>query len=940
MSKRYGAFATFQTVLLASAFCLVSSAPFAATQRVGIAAAVNPATTGTPPGGKDRVVIVGSKMLQNERIETSEKGRTQLLFLDGSALTIGPNSDLVLDEFVYDPNKKAGKLAFSATKGLFRLVGGKISKKTAVIFKTPNAVIGIRGGIAIVTVEEVKKQASLGAGLTAGDSGNGASPAGNLRLAQAAPQTPGPQTVTTAQLAFGQMTVQSGGVTRAVNIPGFQVVAVNPNQAPSRPAMAEGPGKGLAGLEGAGGKNNAGAPKPPTNEDVADTQVAHLGSSIKPKAIVPAPPAGMLQPPPPPGDNHVTHQRQARVFAKSTTKAQQSTTLDETTGTSGGERIIAVSNGLAYGGRFLSNAPFANYNFSDGTTTAVAQRNHSGSGGTIESGFLTARNGYNGSEFKLPAKSSFYDFGNESAFTQFGPVSGSAYGSPDESFYYFNLRETGHGNNRASLFAGVPFTGTFPTSGIKVHDLHPGFPGKTSIPMLPKAYGGNFGGAPIARLYSVYSNNIGTFPDDDRAVALYSSIAIDGVGANQKSAMVTYTGVYISDSSDNSNVYLTGYNRGSVRLTASGTPVRVDGGGGTTSRDDLGRSIFGLSGPDHFVISSDYTSSGTLYNAAAFAQTLENTATPALTFFHETYSRPAPVPSGVGNSRTAQTLNGYAAGIVTAKVSSTISTYVARTLNSSPSNFQIVTAPSTNRATATLRTEDAIGSSSATILHFGNPSGASAARQAFINDSIFAIRDSTSNTPTVGGITASNSRLALVTSAFTNLSGSLTSGVSFCACAYTKWGFISGEVRKDDYSERQRFHLMPWVAGRLSGASVTSSITGSATYSGHVAANIKNGGNQYVAFGNYSQTWSFSSRSGTSTISNLDGASYSGSISGVDGTSGARFAGLISGSGRSGNLQGAFMRGAGNSAEEVGAQFKVNGGGYQAAGIAIGKAPD
>ena len=50
---------------------------------------------------------------------TGEKGQTQMLFVDQSALTIGPNSDLVLDEFVYDPNTETGTIVMSATKGLF-----------------------------------------------------------------------------------------------------------------------------------------------------------------------------------------------------------------------------------------------------------------------------------------------------------------------------------------------------------------------------------------------------------------------------------------------------------------------------------------------------------------------------------------------------------------------------------------------------------------------------------------------------------------------------------------------------------------------------------------------------------------------------------------------------------------------------------------------------
>ena len=74
---------------------LVMTTAQAAMPKVGVAAAVNPATTGRPQGGRDRVIVVGDNMLHNERIETSDRGRTQLLFIDGTALMIGPNSSVV-----------------------------------------------------------------------------------------------------------------------------------------------------------------------------------------------------------------------------------------------------------------------------------------------------------------------------------------------------------------------------------------------------------------------------------------------------------------------------------------------------------------------------------------------------------------------------------------------------------------------------------------------------------------------------------------------------------------------------------------------------------------------------------------------------------------------------------------------------------------------------
>lgn len=924
---------TFISVLtsLVVTLGLISTSVQGATERVGVAAAVNPATKGTPPGRADRVIIVGSDMLQNERIDTSDEGRTQLLFLDGTALTIGPNSSVVLDEFVYDPITKTGKLAFSATKGLFRFVGGKISKTTPVTFKTPTAIIGIRGGIGIITVREAGEPAGGDSGLpTPGGF------SGSPRLAQG---TPGAGVVTTAQLAFGQMTVQSGGVSRAISIPGFQVVATNAQLAPSQPTRTAGPGENLSGLEGTGGENIGGAVEAPTNEDVADTQLSELGSDRQPRTMASSLPVGKVVAKAAASDSSLGAQKKLLVIGNSAVVAQQNITLDETAGTDGGVRRTGFTGKFVYGGRFLSQTPFTGADFATGRTTRVAKRNNNGGGAVLTNGFLTVDS--DDAIFNLPIKSGNFVFGDGQASTRFGPVSGSGFAAPNLSFFYLNLKESNFSGNPSSAFAGVAFTGVFPTSGIRVYDLFPGFPGKSSIPMLPELYGGNFGGGPDAKLYSAFSGNVLTFPNDARSVALYGLVAIDGVGTSQRSSQIVYIGGYFGDSASNNKIVLSGYSRGSVRLSASGTPIRVDGGGGTTSRDGDGNAFFGTGGPDYFVVSSDFTSGSisTPLDGAGFVQTLETTATPALTFFHETYSKPATLPAGVGVTRTSQTLNGYVSGLVTAKISGpSYPVYIAQNLSDTPNSFKIVTNAATNRLYALINTADALGSQSSLFIPLGNSSGAARARQAFIDDDIFGARESTSTTATVGGATATG-HIALITSTFTKLSSSLTNGVSFCVCKHTKWGFISGEVTADASINRHRFHLVPWVAGRLSGATVTASMVGAASYSGHVAANIMSGTKQYVAFGNYNQSWNFGSRSGTATISNLDGATYSGSIAGVSGSSGSEFAGAISGAGRSGSVQGAFMRGAASTTGEVGLQFQVTGGTYYAAGVGAAARP-
>jgi len=69
-------------------------------------------------------------------------------------MMIGPNSDLVIDRFVYDPATGTGQLAMTATKGVMRYVGGRLSKlENAVTIHTSTATIGVRGGIVLVRAD-------------------------------------------------------------------------------------------------------------------------------------------------------------------------------------------------------------------------------------------------------------------------------------------------------------------------------------------------------------------------------------------------------------------------------------------------------------------------------------------------------------------------------------------------------------------------------------------------------------------------------------------------------------------------------------------------------------------------------------------------------------------------------------------------------------------
>jgi len=146
-----------KTIVLLLAGTAMTTAT-ALAQQVGTATAVNPETRTTPPGGATVVLKVGAHVMHKERIKTTPTGSVQLLFLDRSTLTVAPNSDIVIDEFVYNPANGSGHMAVSLAKRAMRLVGGHLSHAGEATVNAGNATIGIRGGTGIFTTKEVINQ--------------------------------------------------------------------------------------------------------------------------------------------------------------------------------------------------------------------------------------------------------------------------------------------------------------------------------------------------------------------------------------------------------------------------------------------------------------------------------------------------------------------------------------------------------------------------------------------------------------------------------------------------------------------------------------------------------------------------------------------------------------------------------------------------------------
>ena len=114
-------------------------------RRIGVTVAVQLKVTGSLNEAL-RKLREGDGIHANEVVETAPEALGEFELNDKTKLALGPGSKLVLDKFVYDPNKGTARIALNLAKGAFRFMTGN-SPKAAYQIKLPSASLTVRGTI-------------------------------------------------------------------------------------------------------------------------------------------------------------------------------------------------------------------------------------------------------------------------------------------------------------------------------------------------------------------------------------------------------------------------------------------------------------------------------------------------------------------------------------------------------------------------------------------------------------------------------------------------------------------------------------------------------------------------------------------------------------------------------------------------------------------------
>lgn len=885
-----------------------------AQQRVGVDSAVNPNAMGIPPGGLPRRLVLGQDVLFNERITTSAEGQTQILFVDESTLSVGPNANMVVDQFVYDPNTGAGKLAASLTRGVFRFVGGKLSKQdNAVTMRTPTATIGIRGGVMLVDL-------AANGGLS-------------------------------VIFVFGKAVTVTGlnGSSQTLIRPGFEVTVAGPGATPSAPAPAP-PGATaalLAQLDGRAGAHG-GAPIVPTEVTVAQSGIARaisadLVASLRAAATNRPPLRQAANVGPTVRQAQLNNQNVSIPGARVTTLAGgPPVAIAQLPSVPPGTRIPAATRPLTplvppvvppfvppttpmttmtYAGNFKSTNGFGATNglLDPGGTTsngiAYAGGALSYPTGSPQNGVFTASLGNEGQmTIPLPPGNATLPADGAGTASPAGPVTGTTYMSPDGRFFYANLTPVNAPGEREFIYGGQPVApGLYqPTGATRVlaFNVQPDAALQSNIPFIRNAAGGNLPNAVVSPYYAAAPANV-AFGDNRtnaaRTATLQASLAINGQGASQQSAIVVQTGQFFTAA--DGGVAVTGLVRGSSRLDPTAPPVRIASSAANVIDGNGGR-IYGGNAISGFVLDQNGYDFNTNYapNQLASENVLVSPSTTSTNYAFNQPVIPTTVPAEVGapSNRTTQTLTGFIGGFEQQRAAANgVSPPPSLVLGSA----SITTDATTNRVAAQLNgallspgdlpNPNAASNAQTQSLNFGSVSGLSAARSAFVDDSHFAAVEAAYNpaatTPASQGVppvTVNNQILTfngdlgqagflyLVSSGTVPSTALLPPGVQYCQCQYLQWGDWGGDIRggtTDNNTLRERAHINFWVAGVPTSAADISALQAAnftGTYTGALTGAVFNNGAQYLAAGGLKATYAFGTQTGSFQVINYDGNNF------------------------------------------------------------------
>ena len=108
--------------------------------------------------GKQNALEKGFKLKINDTLKTGPDAAMGVIFIDETVMSIGANSELAVNEYVFKPDQSRFSFVVKMIRGTAAYMSGLIAKISpeSARFITPSASIGIRGTKMVIQVENEK----------------------------------------------------------------------------------------------------------------------------------------------------------------------------------------------------------------------------------------------------------------------------------------------------------------------------------------------------------------------------------------------------------------------------------------------------------------------------------------------------------------------------------------------------------------------------------------------------------------------------------------------------------------------------------------------------------------------------------------------------------------------------------------------------------------
>ncbi|MFW5855167.1 MAG: FecR family protein, partial [Thermodesulfobacteriota bacterium] len=89
----------------------------------------------------------GTRLFSGDLLQTGPQGAMGIILRDNTLISMGPDSELVLNEFIFEPREGRFSLIAEMAKGTFSFLSGMIGKLSpeSARIDTPVGTVGIRG---------------------------------------------------------------------------------------------------------------------------------------------------------------------------------------------------------------------------------------------------------------------------------------------------------------------------------------------------------------------------------------------------------------------------------------------------------------------------------------------------------------------------------------------------------------------------------------------------------------------------------------------------------------------------------------------------------------------------------------------------------------------------------------------------------------------------